>query len=241
VAIAPADPTLIQQAKNPARGPQFLQIVAKPEPTAARSKPNAKPEPKLTRVAFKVSRLMEFCSERELENQTGHSVYEWPLVVVKELIDSTRPSSSPRLAWRANRSQASWRLLTPTRAVHLIKLKPDGSGRADIQPNPVAIGRGAEGVPIVIAPPNDLLGLALCERVEDALSIHAATCLGAWASGRATRLSPLADAVPNYIDFVTIYAERDPDGFQFAYSLAGKLRERGVANTVSMFDKGGRP
>jgi DNA topoisomerase VI subunit B len=48
----------------------------------------AKPEPKLTRVSFAVSRLMEFCSERELQNQTGHSVYEWPLVVVKELLDN---------------------------------------------------------------------------------------------------------------------------------------------------------
>ena len=31
---------------------------------------------------------MEFCSERELQNQTGHSVYDWPLVVAKELIDN---------------------------------------------------------------------------------------------------------------------------------------------------------
>ena len=70
-----ANPAAIQQAENPARGPQFLQIVAKPEP-------------KLTRVAFRVSRLMEFCSERELQNQTGHAVYEWPLVIVKEFIDN---------------------------------------------------------------------------------------------------------------------------------------------------------
>jgi DNA topoisomerase VI subunit B len=45
-------------------------------------------EPKLTRVAFKVSRLMEFCSERELQNQTGHSLYDWPLVVAKETLDN---------------------------------------------------------------------------------------------------------------------------------------------------------
>jgi DNA topoisomerase VI subunit B len=32
---------------------------------------------------------MEFCSERELENQTGHSIYEWPLVVGKELMDNS--------------------------------------------------------------------------------------------------------------------------------------------------------
>jgi len=57
--------------------------VARPKRAAG-----GKPEPKLTRVAFKVSRLMEFCSERELENQTGHSVGEWPLVVAKETLDN---------------------------------------------------------------------------------------------------------------------------------------------------------
>jgi len=31
---------------------------------------------------------MEFCTRRELQNQTGHSVYEWPLVVLKELMDN---------------------------------------------------------------------------------------------------------------------------------------------------------
>src|SRR5262245_38558046 len=72
-----------EQAKKPTKSPQFLQIVAKPKRTARK-----KSEPKLTRVAFKVSRLMEFCSERELQNQTGHSLYEWPLVVGKEVMDN---------------------------------------------------------------------------------------------------------------------------------------------------------
>jgi hypothetical protein len=43
---------------------------------------------RLTRVPFKVSRLMEFCTQRELVNQTGHQYFEWPLVVLKELIDN---------------------------------------------------------------------------------------------------------------------------------------------------------
>jgi hypothetical protein len=43
---------------------------------------------KIKRVPFTVSRLMEFCTRRELVNQTGHDVHEWPLVVVKELIDN---------------------------------------------------------------------------------------------------------------------------------------------------------
>src|SRR5262245_13849372 len=76
-------PTEFQQAKIPASESQFLQIVAKPK-TATRKKP----EPKLTRVAFKVSRLMEFCSERELQNQTGHAFQDWPLVVAKEVVDN---------------------------------------------------------------------------------------------------------------------------------------------------------
>src|SRR5262245_23186056 len=76
--------SLFEQAKKPTNDPQLLQIVAKAK-GAVRGK---KPEPKLTRVAFKVSRLMEFCSKRELQNQTGHSLYEWPLVVGKEVMDN---------------------------------------------------------------------------------------------------------------------------------------------------------
>jgi DNA topoisomerase VI subunit B len=74
----------IQQAKKTDGQPQFLQIVAKPSRVVRKGEP----EPKLTRVAFAVSRLMEFCSKRELQNQTGHSVYDWPLVVTKELFDN---------------------------------------------------------------------------------------------------------------------------------------------------------
>ena len=47
-----------------------------------------KPAKRLTRVPFKVSRLMEFCTRRELVNQTGHDVYEWALVILKELVDN---------------------------------------------------------------------------------------------------------------------------------------------------------
>jgi DNA topoisomerase VI subunit B len=43
---------------------------------------------KLTRVPFTVSRLSEFCTTKELVNQTGHGVVDWPLVIVKELTDN---------------------------------------------------------------------------------------------------------------------------------------------------------
>ena len=77
-----------QQAKKPTKGRRFLQIVAKPD-RATRRKSKAKSEQKLTRVAFRVSRLMEFCTRRELQNQTGHSAHYWPLVVLKELMDNS--------------------------------------------------------------------------------------------------------------------------------------------------------
>jgi len=81
--IAPPSDMAFQQAKTPEASPQFLQNVAKPDRATTR-----KPEHKLTRVTFRVSRLMEFCSKRELQNQTGHSVYDWPLVVLKEIMDN---------------------------------------------------------------------------------------------------------------------------------------------------------
>jgi hypothetical protein len=31
---------------------------------------------------------MEFCTKRELQNQTGHAVQDWPLVVLKEVVDN---------------------------------------------------------------------------------------------------------------------------------------------------------
>ena len=44
--------------------------------------------PYLKREIFKTSRLLEFCSEKELVNQTGHAVDQWPLVVLKALVDN---------------------------------------------------------------------------------------------------------------------------------------------------------
>jgi signal transduction histidine kinase len=46
------------------------------------------PVHQIERVAFTTSRLMEFCTEKELVAQTGHESYEWPRVVIKELIDN---------------------------------------------------------------------------------------------------------------------------------------------------------
>jgi DNA topoisomerase VI subunit B len=44
--------------------------------------------PRLARKTFAISRLAEFASEAELTKQTGHAVKDWPLVIVKELVDN---------------------------------------------------------------------------------------------------------------------------------------------------------
>jgi len=40
------------------------------------------------RLAFRTSRLSDFCGEDELTKQCGHAPEEWPLVIVKELVDN---------------------------------------------------------------------------------------------------------------------------------------------------------
>jgi DNA topoisomerase VI subunit B len=42
----------------------------------------------LNRTTFTTSRLLEFCSRKELVAQTGHEPDAWPLVIIKELIDN---------------------------------------------------------------------------------------------------------------------------------------------------------
>ena len=99
--------------------------------------------------------------------------------------------------------------------VHLTKLNADGSAKADDGPgnqSKITIGRGSTGWPICIAPANDLLGLAVTEGIEDALSVHQATGLGAWAAGAAGRMPALADRIPAYVECVTICAHPEPAG-----------------------------
>jgi hypothetical protein len=110
--------------------------------------------------------------------------------------------------------------------VHITSLTADGRKNPDNR-NKIIIGR-APGVPIVLAPVNDLLGLAITEGIEDALSVHQATGLGAWAAGSATRMPALAEAVPDYTDCVTIFADGDKAGANNSVLLAERLDARNI-------------
>jgi hypothetical protein len=74
---------------------------------------------------------------------------------------------------------------------------------------------------------NDLLGLAITEGIENAVSVHEATGLGAWAAASASRLPALASAIPDYIETVKIIMD-DADGRRFAGELAAHLSDRNI-------------
>jgi hypothetical protein len=107
-------------------------------------------------------------------------------------------------------------------AVHLTRLTLDGRGRLDKR----MIGP-VSGHPLVLAPPNDGLGLAIAEGIEDALSIHEATGLGAWAGGSAGHMAKLGPAVPDWIDCVTVIQDDDVAGRRACERLSGALVARG--------------
>ena len=121
--------------------------------------------------------------------------------------------------------------------VHLTLLRPDGLAKADTKPDKLMVGPSL-GTPIVLAPMNDLLGLAIAEGVESGLSLYEATGLGVWAAGSASRMPALADAVPKYTDCVTIAAEPDDSGRKHGPELARRLRELGIHSELRFLGGG---
>lgn len=89
----------------------------------------------------------------------------------------------------------------------------------------ITIGK-CPGAPIVLAPMNDLLGLAISEGAEDSLSIFEATGLGAWAAGGAGRMPALAETVPSYTGCVNVVIDDDPAGRRHAAELVARLEAR---------------
>jgi hypothetical protein len=115
------------------------------------------------------------------------------------------------------------------RGVHLTKLRADGLGKLDAPNNKITLGRNSTGFPIMLAPPNDGLGLAITEGIEDGLSIYEATGLGVWAAGNASRMPALAPIIPAYVEVVSIIGHDDAGGRRFATELAERLESRRMA------------
>jgi hypothetical protein len=111
--------------------------------------------------------------------------------------------------------------------VHVTRLGPGGHAKAGTERDKIMIGRSI-GSPVMLAPANDLCGLAIAEGIEDCLSVHEATGLGAWAAGAASRLPALGTALPSYIESITLMVDDDPDGRRYAGELAQMVERRGI-------------
>ncbi|MEO1407132.1 MAG: toprim domain-containing protein [Pseudomonadota bacterium] len=149
---------------------------------------------------------------------------------------STRPSSTLRflpaykdyphalIAACALAVEAEPGVLEPPKtvpAIHLTELSENGQtklGKRMLGP--------VSGHPICVAPPNDNLGLVIAEGIEDALSVHQATGLGAWAAGSAPHLAKLLDVVPDHIECVTLMQDDDEAGGKACDALARGLLRR---------------
>jgi hypothetical protein len=110
--------------------------------------------------------------------------------------------------------------------VHLTRLAPEGRSKAGTDTDKIMVGT-PRGYPIVVAPPGDLCGLAIAEGIEDALSVHEASGLGAWAAGAASFMPALAAAVPDWIECVTVMVDDDYAGWSNSDALAARLDRRG--------------
>lgn len=117
--------------------------------------------------------------------------------------------------------------------VHLTFVHDDGSPASILlhgkPERKITIGKGHD-LPIVLAPPNDGLGLIIGEGIEDALTAYQRTGLGAWAAGNAGRLPGLARHVPSYIEAVTLIEDDDEAGAgrKGCEALAKLLVARGI-------------
>src|SRR5260370_30369333 len=143
---------------------------------------------------------------------------EHPPAMIAAFGRATEPE--PSNVWISNESVTG---------VHLTRLSPDGQQKAGTEADKIMIGTPL-GSPIILAGPGDLRRLAFPDGIEDALSVHEATGLGAWAAGAASFMPALAAAVPGWVDCVTILVDDDNAGRTNADDLPDWRDGRGYSD-----------
>jgi Histidine kinase-, DNA gyrase B-, and HSP90-like ATPase len=102
------------------------------------------------REVFTTSRLAEFCTRRELEKQTGYSAYDWPVYVVKELLDNALDASeeaqvAPRIAIEISADRITVADNGPGITAETVERLLDLSSRTSARSYYVSPTRGAQG------------------------------------------------------------------------------------------------
>jgi phage/plasmid primase-like uncharacterized protein len=107
-------------------------------------------------------------------------------------------------------------------AVHRTWLKPDGSGKACIEPNRMMLGQVMGGaLPLSAAAPE----MIIAEGIETALSVMQMTGVSTWAALSTSGLKGLA--LPPVAQNVTIACDNDPAGLNAANDVAEKWTKEG--------------
>jgi DNA topoisomerase VI subunit B len=139
--------------------------------------------PKLERETFSTSREMDFFSTKELQTQTGHAVLQWPLVIVKELIDNALDACeedevAPTIQIAANANSISVRDNGPGMPTSTLIAQQNFATRTSSREAYISPTRGAQGnalkvllaMPHIIDPDHGKLVIeANCKR-------HVITC-----------------------------------------------------------------
>jgi len=158
--------------------------------------------------------------------------YPGPIPPTLGYLPAWKPGHRPAMIARFGRGELG--------GVHLTLLREDGSDKADVEKPKRMLGV-CKGSPIILAPVNNLLGLAITEGIEDGLSVYESTGLGVWAAGSAGFMQALADVVPGYVEAVSVYAHSDDAGQRGARGFAGRLQQRGNVDTAILNLEGGAP
>jgi putative DNA primase/helicase len=128
-----------------------------------------------------------------------------------------------------------WPNRMPT-AVHRTYLAPSGDGKADVEPQRMALGP-VRGGAIRLAPAGRVLVLA--EGIETALSVQQATNLPAWAAMSASNLpSVFLPELPLAAE-VVIAADPDPAGLRAAHLAADRWTAEGRRVRIAAPPPGG--
>ena len=137
---------------------------------------------RLERATLRTSRLLDFCSRKELIAQTGHQPEQWPLVVAKELIDNALDACeeagiAPDLAVRVDDDGITVTDNGPGIPEDTVESILDFSIRVSSREAYVAPDRGAQGnaLKTIIAMPYVLDGQSGCVEIVTGGELHRIT------------------------------------------------------------------
>ncbi len=106
--------------------------------------------------------------------------------------------------------------------IHRTFLKPDGTGKAEVEPNKMALGRVAGcAVHLSAGAP----GLVICEGIETGLAILQATGMHVWTALGTSNLGQVE--LPGFVREVIIAADHDDAGIKAARDGAELYRANG--------------